>query len=65
MVAFALLRASLALVALLAPTTFSAPAPTKAVLTPAGYRPAEDVHAVPEGMLFNMRAKRLEVTSFF
>ena len=49
MVAFALLRASIALIGLLAPGTLGAPAPSKTVLTPAGYRPAENVHVVPEG----------------
>jgi hypothetical protein len=65
MIAFALLHASLVLVSLLAPATFAAPAATKTVLTPVGHRPAENVHAVPEGMSFNMKAKRPELTFLF
>jgi len=48
MVAFDLLRASLALFTLLAPATLASPTPSSLV-TPFGERPAENVHAVPEG----------------
>jgi hypothetical protein len=58
-IAFALLRAFLVLVGLLAP------APTETILTPVGHRLVENVHKVPEGMSFNMRVKRPEITFLF
>lgn len=50
MVASIMLRASLVLVGLLAPSALAVPAATT-VLTPYGLRPIANVHQVPEGML--------------
>lgn len=49
MVASILLRASLVLVGLLAPSALAVPAATT-VLTPYGLRPIANVHQVPEGV---------------
>lgn len=49
MVAFTLLRASFALVSLLAPPTLAVPAALKTVVTPFGEHLVDYVHAVPEG----------------